>query len=165
MAVNYGLGGFEQGSAFFAAYNNAAQTIPITTQNVGVAVRTYTDVNLGQDAGDFSSNFHLVEQTLGKFVVKTDGVFLVSYNMTTGDPSNNTIQAYINKNNLENYGIQHGFCRSGDFFEVGSQALIYASNNDYITIRVANTDGTSDVVLHNINVSIVKLKYGGRING
>ena len=103
MAVNYGLGGFEQGSAFFAAYNNNSQTIGISTQNVSVAVRTYTNVNLGQDAGDFSSNFHLVEQTLGKFVVKTDGVFLVSYNMTTGDPSNNTIQAYISKNNLTNY--------------------------------------------------------------
>jgi hypothetical protein len=116
MAVNYGLGGFEQGSAFFAAYNNSSQTIGITTQNVG-------------------------------------------------DPSNNTIQAYISKNNLTNYGIQLGYCRSGDFFEVGSQALIYANNNDFFNISVANTDGTNDVVLHNINVSIVKLKYGGRING
>ena len=70
MAVNYGLGGFEQGSAFFAAYNNSSQSVPITTQNVGVAVRTYTNVNLGQDAGDFSSKFHLVEQTLGKFVTE-----------------------------------------------------------------------------------------------
>ena len=165
MAVNYGLGGFEQGSAFFAAYNNAAQTITISTQNVAVDVRTYTNVNLGQDAGDFSSNYHLISNSLGKFVVQTDGIFLVNYNMTTGQPSNNTIQASIVKNNTDFYGIQKGFCRSGDFFEVGSQALIYASNNDYITIRVANTDGTNDVVLHNINVSIVKLKYGGRING
>ena len=165
MAVNYGLGGFEQGSSFFAAFNNAVQTITISAANTPVAVRTYTEVNLGQDAGDFSSNYHLVDLISGKFTLKTSGVFLVSYNITTGNPSNNTIQASIMKNGTDQTAIQLGYCRSGDFFEVGSQTLIFANSGDFIDISVANTDGTDNIEIHNINVSIIKLKYGGRING
>ena len=165
MAVNYGLGGFEQGSAFFAAYNNSVQTITISAARTPTSIRTYTEVNLGQDAGDFSSNYHLVDFLQGKFTFKTTGIFLVSYNITTGNPSNNTIETSIMKNGTNQSAIQLGYCRSGDFFEVGSQGLIYANSDDYIDIQVANTDGTDDIEIHNINVSIIKLKYGGRING
>jgi hypothetical protein len=164
MAVNYGLGGFEQGSAFFAAYNNTEQSVIIGSQNVYVGIRTYSEVNLGQEAGDFSSNYHLVKENLGQFQLKTDGVFLISYNITTGQPQNETIGFAIFKNTTE-YAQQLGYCRSGDFFEVGSQALVYANKDDVITFKVKNTDSANDVKIHNINVSIVKLKYGGRING
>ena len=164
MAVNYGLGGFEGGSCFSSAYYYVDQTINVVIQNAYYPVNSWNVQNLGQDAGEFSTNYHLFDFDRGKFYPKRSGVFLINYNFTSITPTNNTIGASIRVNAASRYAVQQSYCRSGDFFEVGGMVLVYMEKGDYFAFECANTDATTDIVLSKVNMSVIHLKNSGRIN-
>ena len=165
MAVNYGLGGFEQGSCFAYAFNNNDEVVVVSKRGVVKPLIGLDFLNLGQDAGVFSSNYHLVDIADGFIKVKTSGVFLISYNLTSTLPANQTIITAIKvKSTTLEYGVQYGYNRSGVFQEIGSMALIYLNKNDEFSIGVGNTDTTESITINVANVSIVKLSKSGRID-
>lgn len=174
MAVNYGLGGFESEFAF-AAQNIASGddfSITINTQNVfeNVLDAKISQIVIGDNtAGVFSNAYRQVDQIEeGKLKVKTSGVYLVSYNLTTTDPTNKTISLRIVKENDIRIsaigGLQSGYCRSADQFEIGSNCLAFLESGDRVFTQVSNTDGTQNVTFVSLNISIVKLNYSGRVN-
>tara|TARA_R110000824_G_scaffold93950_3_gene227088 strand:- start:921 stop:1445 length:525 start_codon:yes stop_codon:yes gene_type:complete len=173
MAVNYGLGGFQSEFAFGAVAILASQTITITTQNVYVdmvGAKFQPSVLGNNTAGIFSNAYHQVDFVdSGMLEVKTSGVYLITYNITTSDPSNKTLSIRIVKRKtsgviVELGGIQKIYCRSGDQFETGSNCLAFLESGDSIYTQVSNTDGTQNITITSLNVSIVKLNYSGSIN-
>ena len=171
MAVNYGLGGFESGFAFAAELAITTITIPIATQNEFVTITNgkINNVILGNGAaGIFSNNYHQIDFVEeGKLLVKSSGVYLVNYNITTSDPSNKTVALrivkYTDRTNVIG-GVQSGYCRSGDQFEIGSNCLSYIESGNKIYTEIANTDGTQDIGITSLNISLIKLNYSGKLN-
>jgi len=168
MAVNYGLGGFEQGSCFTYASLQEDQSVVIRTRGEYAKILKFqTSQYLGQEAGIFSSNFHLItndDSEDGNLISKSSGVYLISYNLTLASPANQTIQTGIMVDDNVIVGKQRGYNRSGVFQEVGSQALVFLNKDQKISIVVGNIDRAENIIVNLINLSVIKLSKSGRIN-
>tara|TARA_R110002020_G_scaffold379412_3_gene590600 strand:+ start:1564 stop:2094 length:531 start_codon:yes stop_codon:yes gene_type:complete len=170
MAVNYGLGGFESEFGFAAVSLPLSDpfdlTIPSANTYVNVVDAYLENQVLGNgSAGIFSNAYHQVDFVdLGKLEVKTSGVYLINYNLTTADPSNKTVAVriirYTDRENAIG-GVQSGYCRSGDQFEIGSNCLSFLNSGDKIYTQITNTDGDQKVTITSLNISLVKLNYSG----
>lgn len=166
MAVNYGLGGFTSAMSFGAVYASAATIITINEVGTFYLVEELTNISIGTTpSGDFSDTYHQFKLDDAKLYAEGEGVYLITYNITTSGASGDDLAVKLLKNGTSEIGgEQQVYSRGGSMFETGSNILVYLSESEYIGLAVANMTDTSNITIDNLNMNMVKLKYSGRVN-
>jgi hypothetical protein len=168
MAVNYGLGTENAGGPSFGFfYNNTANAVTIDETDVYVHISSLREGVIGTgsttDSFNYTNHGVTLQESSGNIYVWTSGMYLITYTITTSGANNDNLGFIIRQNGSGSIGgTTQTYSRSGDNFETGSSVVRYLENNDYIGIYVTNFTDIADVTIENINISIVKLKLGGR---
>ena len=156
MAVNYGLGGFQNGSAYgyFSSKTLEPRTFSSTDEyevikNVFVAF-SYLNISLDQTNRWF-------------FDINASGTFYVKYSITTKDNNGDNFNLGVSIN--ENIPAANTICafnsKQNDEFTTTSSCLMYIEKGQTINLAIANTTGTDKIDIINANITIIRI---GSIN-
>ena len=167
MAVNYGIGGFENGIAFGAASLPTPELITISGIGIYKNITTWQSIELGN--GDqfsiFSNLYHQIAITPSRIIPASSGMYLVSYNVTTSGASNDNLSIGLDLNtSVINESITKVYSRNGDQYESGSSTIVYMVDGDILTLSLANLSSGTNITADKANIIVQKLKYSGRIN-
>ena len=156
MAVNYGLGGFQNGSAYgsFASKASATRTFANKDEyekikNVFVA-SSYLNISL-----DGTNNWI--------FNINASGTFYVKYSITTKNNSSDNFNLGVSIN--ETAPAANTICafnsKQNDEYTTTSSCLMYIEKGQTINLAIANTTGTDKIDIINANLTIIRI---GSIN-
>ena len=149
MAVNYGLGGFKNGSAYYSGRSGGG-AIPTTTQNDFYPI----DIVLSTES---SLNVSVVSDY--KLQVNLQGFYYVKYSITSTEASGADFTAGISINELapETAGRTQFNSKQGDEYTSNSSTIVKIQGTDTITIVVANNSDEEAITIDNFNITLIRI--------
>jgi hypothetical protein len=149
MAVNYGLGGFKNGSAYYGGRSGGG-AIPTTTLNEFVPI----DIVLSTES---SLNVSVVSDY--KLQVNLQGFYYVKYSITSSEASGADFTAgiSINEGAPETAGRTQFNSKQGDEYTSNSSTIVKIQGTDTITIVVANNSDEEAITIDNFNITLIRI--------
>ena len=149
MAVNYGLGGFKNGSAYYGGRSSGAVVSTTTTDEfVDIDLVLVTENNL---------NVEVIEDY--KLQVNLQGFYYEKYSITSSEASGADFTAGISINGgaPETAGRTQFNSKQGDEYTSNSSTIVKIQGLDVITIVVANNSDEEPLTINNYNITLIRI--------
>ncbi len=105
-------------------------------------------------------NGFVYEPTTSSLTTQISGLYKVTFSVSTGNVGNNQeYQFVITKNNIiqNQTDVHRKIGASGDVGSLGSSGFIELAVGDFINLQSRNNDGTADLIIHAINVNLIRI--------
>ena len=149
MAVNYGLGGFKNGSAYFTG-RSASGAVSTTTLN------DFVPIDLEMTAAQ-NLNVSVIESY--KLQINLQGFYYVKYSITSSGASGADFTAgiSINEGAPETAGRTQFNSKQGDEYTSNSSSIVKIQGQDILTIVIANNSDEEAITINNFNLMIIRV--------
>ena len=149
MAVNYGLGGFKSGSAYYGGRSGGGAINTTTIDDfypIDLVLATESSLNVSVIA-DY------------KLQVNLQGFYYVKYSITSKEASGADFTAGISINELapETAGRTQFNSKQGDEYTSNSSTIVKIQGTDTINIVVANNTDEEAITIDNFNITLIRI--------
>ena len=149
MAVNYGLGGFDNGTAYVNGANSVTTIVSISAADEWMAIEVDWVV-------DPFRNFN---NTAENFSPQIDGYYYVKYSVTTTDATNDDLEIgiMVGGTTVLSGGRQTANSKAGDYFTTNSSTIVKIRGGTLIGLAARNLSDTSDISVENATINIIRV--------